>query len=279
MNRATVGNTSLIALAVLGTVFAQPACGIDLEEGVSGSAMDKVQKHAERHESESENGHAPALPCLSPLHAIAGFERVSRREHFPKGAILLAEGHTARGVYVLCAGRVKLSITSAEGKTSIVRIARPGDLLGIHATLAGHPYEATAETLAPCQVDFIPRQDLLVLLDRQKSSGLDLALAISKEFTEFVEHTRVLLLSVSAAEKLARLLLRMEDQFGEHTTTGIRFQTLLTQEEIAQMIGTSRETVTRVLSEFRRKRILSFADNAIFVSSRKDLESVAAVRN
>jgi CRP/FNR family cyclic AMP-dependent transcriptional regulator len=241
--------------------------------------MLNTTKHTERDDSHEENDEAPMLPCLSPLHAIHGFTRVSRRLIYPKGSALFVESHAARGVYVLCAGRVKLSITSAEGKTSIVRIARPGALLGIHATLAGHPYEATAETLAPCQLDFIPRKELLVLLDRQKSSGLDLALAISKEFTEFVEHTRLLLLSVSATEKLARLLLRMEGQFGEHTMTGIRLQTLLTQEEIAQMIGTSRETVTRVLSELRRKRILSFADNAIFVSSRKDLESVAAVRN
>lgn len=237
--------------------------------------MLNIREHIERDDSHGENGEAPMLPCLSPLHAIAGFERVSRREHFPKGAILLAEGHTARGVYVLCAGRVKLSITSAEGKTSIVRIARPGALLGIHATLAGHPYEATAETLAPCQVDFIPRKDLFLLLERQKSSGLDLAVAISKEFTEFVEHTRVLLLAVSAAEKLARLILRLEDQFGEPTKTGIRLQTLLTQEEIAQMIGTSRETVTRVFSNFRRRQMVSFANNAIYVNNRKGLESVA----
>ena len=279
MNWAIVGNASLIVLAEQGTVFAQSACGIDLEEGVSGSAMGKVEKHAERHESESENGHAPALPCLSPLHAIPGFARASRRRIYPKGSVLFVESHAARGVFVLCAGRAKLSITSPEGETLIVRIARPGALLGIHAALAGQSYESTAQTLAPCQVDFIPREDLLVLLDRQKSSGLDLALAISKEFAEFVEHARVSLLSASAAEKLARLLLRLEDQFGEPTETGIRLQTLLTQEEIAQMIGTSRETVTRVLGDFRRKQMVSFADNAIYVRNRKDLESVAAVRN
>jgi CRP/FNR family transcriptional regulator len=237
--------------------------------------MSGTNKDSEGDESDFENGQALTLPCVSPLHAIPGFDRLSHRKVFPKGSVILVEGHGARGVYVLCAGRVKLSITSAEGKTLIVRIARPGDLLGIHATLAGHSYEATAETLAPCRLDFITRKDLLVLLDRQKSSNLGLAIAISKEFTQFVEHARVLLLSVSAAEKLARLLLRLGDEFGERTTTGIRLQTLLTHEEIAQMIGTSRETVTRVLGELRRKHIVSLADNAIFVRNRKGLESVA----
>ena len=226
-------------------------------------------------QSDVENGQALTLPYVSPLHAIPGFDRLSHRKVFPKGSVILVEGHSARGVYVLCTGRVKLSITSAEGKTLIVRIARPGDLLGINATLAGHSYEATAETLAPCRLDFITREDLLVLLDRQKSSDLGLAVAISKEFTQFVEHARVLLLSVSAAEKLARLLLRLGDEFGECTTAGIRLQMFLTHEEIAQMIGSSRETVTRALGELRRQHIVSLADNAIFVRNRKGLESMA----
>jgi CRP/FNR family cyclic AMP-dependent transcriptional regulator len=240
------------------------------EAGMSG-----VNKNFEADETDVENGQALTLPCISPLHSIPGFDRLSRRKLYPKGSVLLVEGHAPRGVHVLCAGRAKLSITSAEGKTLIVRIARPGDLLGIHATLAAHPYEATAETLELCRVDFISRKDLLVLLERQKSSGIALAMAISKEFTEFVEHARILLLSVSAAQKLARLLLRLGDEFGERTATGIRLQTLLTHEQIAQMIGTSRETVTRLLGELRRKHILSLADNAIFVRNRKALESVA----
>src|SRR6266550_1786469 len=174
-------------------------------------------RHTESDDGDVDNGGALAAPCISPLHAIPGFDRSSRTKLYPKGSILLVEGHASRGVYVLCAGRAKLSITSAEGKTVIVRIARPGDLLGIHATLAGQSYEATAETLGPCRIDFISRKDLLVLVDRHKSSALVLAVAVSKEFNEFVEHARVLLLSVSVTEKLAYLLLRLGDEFGERT--------------------------------------------------------------
>ena len=237
--------------------------------------MRRTNKDSVGDESAIENGYALRLRCISPLHEIPGFDRLSHKKFYPKGSVILVEGHSARGVYVLCSGRVKFSITSPEGKALIVRIGRPGDLLGIHATLAGHPYEATAETLAPCRVDFISRKDLLLLLERQKSSGLGLAMAISKDFTEFVEHARVLLLSGSAAEKLARLLLRLGDEFGEPTKTGIRLQTFLTHEEIAQMIAASRETVTRVLGEFRRRHIISLTDHGILVRNRKGLESVA----
>lgn len=237
--------------------------------------MRGTKQQTEGEDDGVDNGKALALPCTSPLHAIPGFERISQRKIYPKGSVLFVEGHAARGVYVVCAGRAKLSMTSAEGRKLILRIARPGDLLGTHAALTGESYEATAETLAPCRIDFISRKDLLGLLDRQKSFGLALAVAISKEFTEFVEHARVLLLSVSASEKLARLLLRLSDEFGERTTTGIRLQTLLTHEEIAQMIGASRETVTRSLNMLKRKRIIRANNADLLIRNRAALATLA----
>ena len=151
-----------------------------------------------------ENEQTPGLPLISPLHAISGFDRVCRRKTYPKGSVLFAEGQAARGVYVLCSGRAKLSLLSVEGKALIVRIARPGDLLGIHATLAEIFLRSDGRDSESCRVDFISRKDLPGPTDRQRLSGLTLAIAISKEFTEFVEHARVLLQSVSANEKLAR---------------------------------------------------------------------------
>ena len=234
-----------------------------------------ASKQTEGCDDDFENGQDLALLCSSPLHAIPGFDQISRRKFYSKGSTLFVEGHAARGVYVLCAGRAKLSITSAEGKQLIVRIAQPGDLLGVHATLTGHCYEATAQILAPCRVDFVSRKDLLGLLDRQKSSGLSLAIAISKEFTEFVEHARVLLLSASAAEKLAGLLLAWGDSFGQPTPVGIHLQTLLTHEELGQMIGASRETVTRVLNALKRSQVIRAANDDLWIRNRAALAALA----
>ena len=213
--------------------------------------------------------------CLSPLHAIPGFDRVSKKRSCPKGIVLLVEGQAARGAYVLCSGRAKVSIMSAEGKTSIVRIARPGDLLGIQATLAERPYEATVETISPCRVDFISRKDLFALLDRQKTHTLGLAIAISKEYTALIEHARVLLLSISANEKLAHLLLRFGDEFGQRTTKGIHLKTLLTHEEIAQVIGTSRETVTRSLNLLKRRQVIRTSNGDLMIRNRDALMAIA----
>jgi CRP/FNR family cyclic AMP-dependent transcriptional regulator len=237
--------------------------------------MRSGNKQTAGEDDDVENSEGLTLPCTSPLHAIHGFERITSRKLYPRGAVLFVEGQATRGVYVLCAGRAKLSITSAEGKKLIVRIARPGDLLGIHAALTGHTYEATAETLVPCRVDFISRKALLGFLDRQKSFGLGLAMAVSKDFTEFVEHARTLVLSISAAEKLARLLLAWGDAFGQHTPVGIHLQTLLTHEELGQMIGASRETVTRVLNALKRKQVILAKDGDLWIRNRVALAALA----
>jgi len=176
---------------------------------------------------------------------------------------------------VLCEGRAKVSIASAEGKTLVLRIAQSGDLLGINATLTGQPYGATAETLERCRIDFISRADLMKLLDRDKKAYLGVAQSLGNKLRGVVEHTRLLFLSQSASEKLARLLIRWCNELGKRTPQGIRITSGLTHEEIGQMICASRETVTRVLSEFRRRHIVRLVGNAIFVRNRKALESVA----
>lgn len=227
-----------------------------------------------RGHEESANGFADG-PCNSPISEVRGLDNVKVSKYYPRGSVLFVEGQQPRGVYVLCEGRAKVSIASSEGKTLVLRIAQSGDLMGIIATLTGQPYGATAETLERCRIDFISRADLLKLLERDKKAYLGVAQSLSNKLTRLVEHTRLLFLSQSSSEKLARLLVRWCHELGKRTPQGIRISSGLTHEEIGQMICASRETVTRVLSEFRRKQIISLAGNAIFVHNRKALESVA----
>jgi CRP/FNR family transcriptional regulator len=136
---------------------------------------------------------------------------------YPRGSVLFVEGERPSGVYVLCAGRAKISIGSAEGKTFVLRIAQPGELLGMNATLTGEPYGATVETLERCRIDFIARGDLLKLLDRDKGACLGVAHALSRKLRGVVEHARLLFLSHSASEKVARLLVSWCDESQTHS--------------------------------------------------------------
>ncbi|HEX6732986.1 MAG TPA: Crp/Fnr family transcriptional regulator [Pyrinomonadaceae bacterium] len=226
-------------------------------------------------DNDSAKESAAQLPCDSGLSGVRGLANVKVSKYYPRGSVLFVEGQRPHGVYVLCEGRAKVSIASAEGRTFVLRVAEPGDLLGLNSVLTDRPSEATVETLERSRIDFVSREDLLKLLARDRKACLGVAHALGNKLTGVMGHARLLLLSQSAPEKLARLLIRWSDKHGKRTAQGIRINSSLTHEEIAQMICASRETVTRVLGEFKRKHIVSLIDNAIFVRNRKALEAVA----
>ena len=224
---------------------------------------------------EAANGSASKIPCDSPLNEIRGLDHLKVRKSYPRGTLLFAEGQKPRGIYVICEGRVKVSIASADGRTLVLRIAKPGDVLGINSVLSGRPSEATVETLGRCQMDFVSREDLQELLKRDRNACLSVAHALGNKLTGVVGHARLLFLSQSAAEKLARLLVRWCEESGKRTPEGTRIEFRLTHEEIAQIICSSRETVTRLLADLKRKQIVSWSDNAIFIRNRKALDLAA----
>lgn len=192
-----------------------------------------------------------------------------------RGAMLFSEGQRAGGVYLLHAGRVKVSTSSPEGKVLILRIVRASNLLGLNSAINGSQYDATIQTLEVCRTDFIPRMEFMRLLDRSKKARIGVYNALSREVTEFVEHSRSVLLPRSTMGKLAKLLIKWCDECDRSALEGTWVNPGLTHEEIAQMICASRETVTRLFSELKRKHVLSLAGNAIFIRNRKALESLA----
>src|SRR2546426_12111428 len=133
-------------------------------------------------------------------------------------------------------------------------MAQAGDALGLSAVISGTPYEVTAETAGPCQVNFIEREAMMRMLEKNGEIGLHSAQALSKEFQSAYRDIHELVLARSSAGKLARLLLSWTTGREEaEDAREIRVRSVLTHEEMAQMIGSSRETVTRLLSELRRK--------------------------
>jgi len=211
--------------------------------------------------------------CDLPKGSLEELEKVKYASAYPQGAVLFVEGQAPRGVYIVCGGRVKLSTTSREGKTLILRIAEPGEVLGLHAAVSGKPYELTGETLQPCQLDFIRRDDFLRFLQHHGDACLNAAQHLSQNCQNAYEMIRSLGLSHSVGEKLARLLLEWASD-GENTREGIRIKISLTHEEIAQLIGTSRETVTRVLSEFREKKFAHLRGSTLMIMNRPGLEKL-----
>jgi CRP/FNR family transcriptional regulator, cyclic AMP receptor protein len=213
------------------------------------------------------------LFCDLPQHALSGLDGISSSATYPKGAILFVEGQAPRGVFVICNGRVKLSASSADGKSLILRIGEAGEIVGLPGTISGEPYEVTAEALEPIQANFIPRDEFLQFLRENGEAAVRVAQMLSKIYHSVCREIRYLGLSGSAAEKLARFLLDLASPH-EAGDGPIRITLTLTHEEVAGMIGASRETVTRLFSSFKQRHLLEVHGSTIIIKSRSGLENV-----
>ncbi len=202
-------------------------------------------------------------------------QKIEHTTGFPAGAIIFMEGHPARGVYVLRQGRVKLLTTNSEGRTMILKIAKPGEALGLHSVITGKPYDLTAEILEPAELAFIPRADFFKCISEHGDACMHFASLLSRDCQAAYELVRSIGLCQSMPERLARFLLDWSTN-GSATDGVVRVKLALTHEEIAQLIGASRETVTRTLSEFKRLRAIELNGSTLVLRNKPALESLVA---
>ncbi len=212
--------------------------------------------------------------CQLPGEELRGLAAISYSTVYPENSVLFVEGQMPRGVYILCRGRAKLSMVSSEGKTLILHISEPGEILGLSSCLLGQPYQATVETLSPCQLNFIRREDFLSYIRTHSEAMFRVAEFLSREYRAACNEIGSLGLSHSAAEKMARLLLDWRDTHGNGNGTTM-LKLTLTHEEMAQMIGSSRETVTRMLARFRAKKYIEIRGSTLVIHNRAALQSLA----
>jgi CRP/FNR family transcriptional regulator, cyclic AMP receptor protein len=218
----------------------------------------------------SQFGRALSQPSLAEL------DRMAHATAYPQDSVIFVEGQQARGVFVVCQGRAKLTTTNKDGKTLILKLAEPGEILGLHAAVTGDAYEFTLETLQASQLAFIPREDFLRFLKHHPDACLMATQQISADCQSAYEVIRSIGLSHTAPERLARLLLQWSRD-GQFSTEGIRLKLVLTHEELAQLIGTTRETVTRTLSQFKKQRVLELTGATLVIRNMAALQRMANV--
>lgn len=214
--------------------------------------------------------------CSVSPKAERALGEIRRTSSYPAGAILFMEGEAARGVYIICQGRVKLLTTNSDGKTLIFKIAKPGEILGLNAALSGTPHEITAETLQPTQLAYVGREDFLKFIKENGDACLQVAQHLGRDCHSAYEVIRSIGLSNSVEEKLARFLVEWSAG-GQTTTAGLRVKLALTHEEIAQLIGCSRESVSRSFSDFKRKGLVEVNGSTLLVQNKSALETLAAL--
>lgn len=213
--------------------------------------------------------------CQLTPKATKDLDAIKFATAFPKGAVLFMEKQAARGVFLVCEGEVKLTISSGDGKTLILGIAKPGEILGLTDVLSGTPYEMTAETQRPCQIAFIRRDDFLSFVAEHPEASQAVVRQLSVSYREACGQLRTVGLSASAEEKLAKLFLEWS-RGAEETDLGARIKLPMTHEEMAECIGSTRETVTRTLSDFRQRHLVTLKGSTLLIPNREALEALTA---
>jgi CRP/FNR family transcriptional regulator, cyclic AMP receptor protein len=213
------------------------------------------------------------LFCNLPLPALRKLNEIKSTAVYPKCTMLFIEGQQPRVVFVLCAGKAKLFISSSEGKTIITKVSEAGDVLGLNATISNRPYEVTAEMMEPGQANFIARDELLQFLREYGEVALRVAEQLSRNYYTAYEEIRTLGLTSSPSEKFAKLLLSWSPQ-AENENEPARVKLTFTHEEIAEMIGTTRETVSRLFSDFKKKQLLQVKGSTLIIRNKQALEKM-----
>ena len=204
-------------------------------------------------------------------HLIA---RVSSTAIYHRKTTLLVEGQRAHGVFILATGKAKLFTGSSLGKTIITRFVDPGEVLGLSAVVSGDHYRATAEMITDGQVDFVPRDSLLRLMKEHHQIALAVAEQLSASYYSLHDTLRSLGLGIHPMERLAKLLLSWTNAGQEEGTSDHSFKLPLTHQEIADSIGSTRETVSKLFSELRRNRLLRSEGGELSIVNRPELEQI-----
>lgn len=216
------------------------------------------------------------LFCRLGREALRELEAIRQTSVYPRGAVLFVLEEMPRGIHLLCAGRAKLTLGSARGRNVILETAGPGDLLGLGEVLSGTPYGATAETLEPTEVSFLPRGPFTRFL----SDHPEVALRAGQQLTSDIRHAhrRIALLALApdVRAKLARLLLDRADPPDRAGKRRRAFTLRLTHEEIGELIGSSRETVTRLMNGFRRAGLIETREAIVEIKRPAELEALAS---
>ncbi len=214
------------------------------------------------------------LFCSLTDHSLQRLDEIGMHVALPSRAVVFSESQASKAVFIVCEGQLKLSASSSGGRTMILRLAGPGDLLGLSATLNNLPYEVTAETLEPTVLKSVRRADFLKFLQTFGEVSSKTAQVMAKEYREVFLDARRLALSGSASGRLACLLL----EWAATAACGkpeLRFTMALTHEELANMAGTSRETVTRLLNQFERDQLIARHGSSLVILSPDQLNQLA----
>lgn len=189
---------------------------------------------------------------------------------YRKRSVIFYEGNPSMGLFCVNSGKVKIYKHGVNGEVQIVRLSKAGDLLGYRALLSNEPYSATAEVLEDATICFMDRTTVLQLLQRNAPLSLRILRKVCQDLRAAEERT-LDLIQKPVPQRVAALLLALQADFGENAKQGVRLNIALTREEMAEMVGTTAETLIRTLSEFKTRGLIDLEPHTVFVKNPHEL--------
>lgn len=199
------------------------------------------------------------------------FLSYAKRLTFKKGKLVFYEGGVATGVFLIKRGKAKIFNTGIYGKDQIFYIYKRGDLLGYHALLCNEAYEDSCEALEDCEILFISKLDFEHLLQTIPSLKLLLIQNMSHEFGVLV-NTITILAQRTLRERLALYLLILNERYYNDETEQSIIN--LPREDLANIIGAARESLGRLLKDFKTEELIQIDKRSIRIINMKELNKI-----
>ena len=188
---------------------------------------------------------------------------------YRRGQVIYYEGKGALGIYCVYQGKIKVFKLGSEGKEQIVRVALPGELLGLRSMISGKPYGASATALDDSICCFINKRKFLQLTLKYPELSQRIMLTLSF-LLEGAENKITSLAQKSVRERVAETLLALDETFrSDHSVDGTVIS--LSREDLANLVGTATETLIRLLSEFKHDQLIEIRGRKIKVLNKKAL--------
>lgn len=188
------------------------------------------------------------------LHQIS---KAASIEHYGRNQSIFFQGDRKTDLMIVVSGRVKLSATSADGRELLASILEPGDMLGEISVIDGRPRSYDATALAPTELLIVHRQDLIPFLAKRPEicvSWLAILCERLRHSEKLVQET--VFLKVEA--RLARQLIGLAKAYGRKQGKGIFLDVKLTQRDLANLVGMTRESINKQLCRWRRQGVVAF---------------------
>ncbi len=189
-----------------------------------------------------------------------------------KGDPIFEEGESVNGIFCVKDGVCKLSKLSANGKDQIVKLVKPGELLGQRSLISDEPANLTAVALEDMEVCFIPKAEIMGFFNQNNQFSMNVMKTICGDLKEADDHM-VSMAQKSVKERLAETLLYLEETFGKNEDGTLHIQ--LSREELAGMIGTATESCIRLLSEMNKSGLIDLVGKKIAIVDRNKLKRMA----